>query len=686
VALLEIDNLRTRIVLPRRTVQAVDDISFQIDAGETVGLVGESGSGKSMTAASILRLLPPGGQITSGRVALDGVDLTALSDKAMNRVRGKDVGVVFQDPMTALNPTMTIGNQVAEPLLIHGTVSSDRVRARTLELLDMVGVPRPAERIDTYPHELSGGLRQRVCIAIALACEPKLLIADEPTTALDVSIQDQILSLLHSLKRELGMAILLVTHDMGVVASHADRVMVMYAGKIVETASRTELFGETRHPYTEALLKSLPRLDQDAREALYTILGTPPDLSDPAPYCRFAPRCAFATSECTGQMPELTGDRGGHQWACFHPRGLTATPAPARPLLPIAPPAEIGGPEPLMQLADVVKEFPLRAGFLQRVRGSVKAVSGVSLTLYRGEVFGLVGESGCGKSTIGRLMVALDRPDSGTIDLDGVDVTALRGRALRRRRRDLQMVFQDPYASLDPRMRVRAILAEPMIVQRLVKRRQRDERVADLLREVGLPDDSASRLPREFSGGQRQRIGFARALTVSPRLIVADEPVSALDVSIRSHLLNLMKRLQGSHDLAFVMISHDLSVVRYIADRVGVMYLGKLVEVGKTRDVYDAPAHPYTAGLLEAIPEPDPAKAAPRDRAAIRGELPSALDPPSGCRFRTRCPRAAEICAEVEPAMTAVSPATVLEESAHSVACHFPLLPVVTAQGLAGDR
>jgi oligopeptide/dipeptide ABC transporter ATP-binding protein len=683
MALLEVENLSTHLVLPRRTVQAVDGVSFRIDAGETVGLVGESGSGKTMTGSSVLRLLPDGGRIVSGSVRLDGHELTGLSEAQMSRIRGNDIGMVFQDPMTALNPTMSVGDQIAEPLLIHQNVAKARVRDRALDLLAMVGVPRPAERVHSYPHQLSGGLRQRVCIAIALACEPRLLIADEPTTALDVSIQDQILTLIERLKRELGMAVLLITHDMGVIAEHADRVLVMYAGQIIESAPRVSLFSRTRHPYTEALLAAVPTVTVGIRTALATIPGAPPDLANPAAHCRFAPRCAYATQQCSDQMPALEGDARGHAYACFHPRPAAGSgAAPARLAVQVTAredsQAAAQQREPLLVLDNVVKEFPVTGGFLGRAAGSVKAVSGVSLTIHRGETYGLVGESGCGKTTIGRLMVALEKPDTGTVTVRGREVGPVRGRARRRQRRDLQMVFQDPYASLDPRMRVQAILSEPMVIQRMFTKAERDKRVAELLQEVGLPASSGRQLPREFSGGQRQRIGFARAVSLGPRLIVADEPVSALDVSIRSQLLNLMVRLQSDHDLAFVMVSHDLSVVRYIADRVGVMYLGKLVETGPTASVYEAPAHPYTAGLLEAVPVADPAAHRARDLAAIRGELPSALNPPSGCRFRTRCPRAQEICAGVEPPMLPLE-RQVAGPSVHETACHFPLHQVAPA-------
>jgi peptide/nickel transport system ATP-binding protein len=682
--LLEVDGLRTEIRRRKDCLHPVDGISLSIGQGETVGLVGESGCGKTMTAMSIMRLLPPGGRITSGTIRLHGTDLVPLDDKQMRQVRGKDVAMVFQDPMTSLNPTMTIGRQIAGPVRVHLGLSRAAALRRAEEMLGLVGMPRPAERLDDYPHQLSGGLRQRAMIAMALACEPDVLIADEPTTALDVTIQAQILRLLEELKARLDMGLLLVTHDMGVIAGRTDRVLVMYAGRIVESADTDALFSGPRHPYTEALLGSVPKLDQDRSQELYSIPGRPPDLANPPGGCRFAARCRYATQVCRDQDPDLGGPgRGGadpqHRYACFHPRPEAAPdhgPAEARrsPGPGAEPAASSQGP--LLQLAGVHKEFPVTAGVLQRKVASVKAVSGVSFSVTAGETFGLVGESGCGKTTIGRLVATLERADRGVISFDGVDLASLSGSRLRQARRHVQLMFQDSYASLDPRMQVGASIAEPLVIQQVGNRAARAAAVGDLLDQVGLPKSSASRYPHEFSGGQRQRIGLARALALHPRLIVADEPVSALDVSIQSQVLNLMKSLQADLGLTYIVISHDLSVVRYLADRIAVMYLGKLVEIGPSTAIYAQPAHPYTAGLLGAIPVPDPARERAKQSAVIGGELPSAISPPTGCRFRTRCPRAQELCAAEEPPLQPFG-------TGHLAACHFPLQPPVASDPAA---
>ena len=665
--LLEIEGLRTEIRRRKDRVHPVDGVSLTVSQGETVGLVGESGCGKTMTAMSIMQLLPHGGRIAAGSIRLRGTDLVPLSAAQMREIRGKDIAIVFQDPMTSLNPTMTIGRQIAGPVRLHLGFSKAAAMRRAEEVLGLVGMPRPAERLTDYPHQLSGGLRQRVMIAMALACEPKLLIADEPTTALDVTIQAQILELLDDLKSRLNMGMLLVTHDMGVIAGRADRVMVMYAGRIAEAAGTDPLFSGPRHPYTEALLSSVPKLDQDREQGLYSIPGRPPDLSGLPAGCRFAARCRYAEHDCREKDPALGGPDPAHRYACFHPRPASpdgASTAPADATARRREPAADG--QPLLEMSAVHKEFGVHAGILQRRVASVKAVSGVSFSVAAGETFGLVGESGCGKTTIGRLIATLERADTGSIRLDGEDLGELSGSRLRRARRHVQLMFQDAYASLDPRMPVGASIAEPLMVQHVGTRESRAATVRDLLEKVGLPRTATTRYPHEFSGGQRQRIGLARALALSPRLIVADEPVSALDVSIQSQVLNLMKSLQADLGLTYIVISHDLSVVRYLADRIGVMYLGKLVEIGPSSALYAHPAHPYTAGLLEAIPVPDPARERAKESAAIRGELPSALDPPSGCRFRTRCPRAQDICATDEPPLRPFG-------TGHLAACHFPL-------------
>ena len=757
---LDIHDLSTHIKLTNSVVQAVGNVDMQIDAGETLGVVGESGCGKSMTGLSIMGLLPPGGSIVGGSIKLDGRELVGLKQDELRRVRGNDIAMIFQDPLTSLDPTKTIGYQVAEPVRLHRGVSKAEALHRAVEVLSLVGLPRPKERLKDYPHQLSGGLRQRVMIAMALANEPKLLIADEPTTALDVTIQAQILALLRDLKDRLGMAMLLITHDMGVIAGHSDRVNVMYAGRVVETADVHELFNRMHHPYTQALLASIPQLDQDANKALHAIPGLPPDLSHPPRGCRFAARCSRATDKCRAEEPSLAGKTYEHRFSCWHPvdgplalavigesgpdaasMGLVApdaeavaeaTPPPDKagyapefvadaPLADATaadgevpePPAAAAeetreatagrgaqgveaivlasglevtadgrlevtertvevaaangdGAVPLLQITNLVKEFPITSGVLQRKVGAVHAVSDVSFSVPAGTTFGLVGESGCGKTTIGKVIVALEKPNSGTVTLGDVNVSKLRGGELRHKRRDLQLMFQDPHSSLDPRMRVGAIIGEPLAVQHLGSKRAQRDRVFELLGEVGLPRNAVERYPHEFSGGQRQRIGLARALTLNPRLIVADEPVSALDVSIRAQVLNLMKRLQATHGLTYVVISHDLAVVKYMAERIGVMYLGKLVEVGSGQDIYERAAHPYTAGLIATIPVPKPSLERAKKDVGIRGELPSPVNPPSGCRFRTRCPFAQDLCAAEEPVLRSFGPG-------HVAACHFPL-------------
>ena len=659
--LLQIEGLRTDIRTRHRgTVHAVDGVSMSVSAGEAVGLVGESGCGKTMTGLSVVQLLPPGGHIVGGAVLFDGRDLTAASQAELRRVRGGEIGFVFQDPMSSLNPTMTVGRQIAEVVRAHQDVTWKEAYRRSHDVLGLVGMPRPSERLGDYPHQLSGGLRQRVMIAIALACSPKLLIADEPTTALDVTIQDQILRLLRDLKDKLGMGLLLITHDLGVIADHADRVVVMYAGKVVESADTKDLFAAKRHPYTEALLDSIPTRTTNREESLLSIPGLPPDLANPPPGCRFAPRCRYATAQCVGTEPPLTEEHPGHIFACFHPCGdakATIEPGPRQ--------SRRDRDTVLVEVRDLVKEFPVSSRILRRKIASVKAVSGVSFHIQLGETLGLVGESGCGKTTLGRMLVMLEKPTAGTIRFDGQALDQLKLGRRRAFRRKFQLMFQDPYSSLDPRQRVGSLIMEPLQIQGKGTHAERRQRVAQLLSDVGLPESAARQYPHHFSGGQRQRIGLARALSTQPQLLIADEPVSALDVSIQAQILNLMRDLRSQYDLTYLFISHDLSVVRYVADRIAVMYLGLIVEIGPANDIFEHPAHPYTRGLLDAIPEPDPGLRRPA-RPAVTGELPSPINPPSGCRFRTRCPKAQDVCATDAPQMRRFGPS-------HEAACHFPM-------------
>jgi peptide/nickel transport system ATP-binding protein len=670
-SLLTVNNLKVQFASRKTFATAVDDFSLTIKAGECVGLVGESGCGKTTTGLAIMRLLPGTGKIVAGNVVLDDVDLASLSEKQMQHQRGQSIALIPQDPMSSLNPTTKIGRQIGEGLRIHHGASEVEARKRALEVLEMVEMPRPAERLNQYPFELSGGLRQRVIIAMGLVCSPSILIADEPTTALDVTIQAQILDILDNLRKELGMAMLLITHDMGVIAGRTDRVVVMYAGKKAEEASTPELFHSMRHPYTQALLASMPNLENASKHKLASIAGMPPDLTKAITACRFAPRCAYATDQCRSQEPPITL-QGEHAFACFHP-----TDGP-KPVVAITQsPAEIRSSSAtkteLVRAEGLVKEFAVQGGLVRHKVGAIHAVSDVTFTLIEGETFGLVGESGCGKTTIGRMLVGLEPLTAGQIFFDGKLVSARGHKPSRVERRDRQMMFQDPYSSLDPRMKVAQILGEPLVVQRDGNKTQQMKRVYELLASVGLDRMAADRYPHEFSGGQRQRIGFARALALNPRLIVADEPVSALDVSVQAQILNLMKELQREHHLSYVMVSHDLAVIYYMADTIAVMYLGKIVEIGDAESVFRSPAHPYTQGLLDAVPVPDPSEARRRRGSQVRGELPSAVNPPSGCRFRTRCPKVQEICSVEEPPLRDFG-------ATQQAACHFPMKTPVTLE------
>ena len=669
--LLDIRDLHTDIEIRSGVVHALSGVDLHVNPGETLGIVGESGSGKTMTALSLMGLLPQGGSVSSGQIILDGQDLTKLALKEKRKLRGTKVGMIFQDPLTSLNPTMKIGLQVCEPLRVHEKLSKKEALERAVEILKRVGMPRPEVVINNYPHQLSGGMRQRVMIAMALVCKPRILIADEPTTALDVTTQMQILDLIDELRDEYKMGVILITHDLGVVAGHTDRVAVMYAGRIVETAPTKTLFTEPKHRYTSSLMAALPERALEAGTKLFSIPGAPPSLTNLPVGCRFAARCLWATDECRAGYPDLSGD-DSHTFSCFHPvQEGDESPAVLQAKLDSGKPEDAVDAAPqishevLLDVKEASREYESAgSGFFKRNKGVVSAVDRVSISVKKGETYGLVGESGCGKSTVGRLIAGLEPPSGGAIELDGRDLATLKGRDAVRIHRDVQMMFQDSYAAMDPRMRIDQILAEPMSIQKTGNARQIAERIMEILEQVGLTEEILDRYPHEFSGGQLQRIGFARSLTLAPDLIVADEPVSALDVSVQAQVLNLMKDLQQELGLSYLFISHDLAVVQYMADRIGVMYLGRIVEEGPAYEVVKNPKHPYTKALIDSIPVPDPEFKHDESAIKLTGEPPSAVNPPEGCRFRPRCPFAGEEC-KVQPMLT---------DETHRVACHHPLL------------
>jgi peptide/nickel transport system ATP-binding protein len=661
--ILEIDDLHVHFVTSHGTVRAVEGVTYAVRAGEMVAIVGESGSGKSVSALAVMRLLPPNtARILKGSVRFEGRSLLELGDEEMRKIRGRDISMIFQEPMTSLNPVLTIGLQIKEPLLIHMGMNEAQATARAIELLTLVGITDPASRLAQYPHQLSGGMRQRVMIAIGLACNPKLLIADEPTTALDVTIQAQILELMKDLSRRLGVAIVIITHNLGIVARYADRVNVMYAARLVESGTAEVVFGHPLHPYARGLLSAVPRLDRGRSTKLATIDGSPPNLLNPPEGCRFRPRCRFALPVCE-KLPELLEVEPGHLAACHRSAELDAIDRPEAAAAEEAALAVQGGTgDPILDIRHASKFFPVGGGFLRGESKLVRAVNDVSLSVQPGETLGLVGESGCGKSTLGRLVLRLEDPTAGEILFEGLDLAPLGRRQMTEVRRKMQVIFQDPYSSLNPRMTVGQIIGEPMRVHNILPKDKIDDRVAELLQLVGLFPYMALRYPHELSGGQRQRVGIARALAVNPEVIVCDEAVSALDVSIQGQVINLLEDLQRKLGLTYLFIAHDLAVVRHISTRVAVMYLGRIVELADSGELFANPKHPYTQALLAAAPIPDPAIERARPRTIIKGELPSPLNPPSGCVFHPRCPLATEDCKKAVPAQRELGPG-------HMVAC-----------------
>ena len=675
---LEVTDLAVTFPSEGGIVRAVRGVSYQVRRGEVLGIVGESGSGKSVTATAVLGLLPESAHVT-GSVKLDGRELLTLDDKQMSKIRVKELAMVFQDPLSALTPVFTIGTQIIEALQIHQNIGKAQARKRAVELLDLVGIPDPNRRVDNFPHEFSGGMCQRAMIAQSIANDPAVIIADEPTTALDVTIQAQILDVLKTAKEATGAAIVMITHDLGVVAGFADRVMVMYAGKPVETGVVDHIYYEPRMPYTIGLLGSIPRLDDVDRKALTPIEGNPPSLGALPKGCPFAARCPIAVEICRDVEPQLAAAGSDvHQAACHRSGELVAGvlavdevyPVPEIPEAPIAGIPRDQRPA-VLEVEGLHKHFPLTAGAIaKRKIGEVRAVDGIDLEIRSGETVSLVGESGCGKTTTLLQLLELVPPQQGRIVVLGKDTAELGKHSRRDLRRDVQVVFQDPMASLDPRMPVGAILAEPLRSFGW-SRDKVGPRITELLKLVGLEPAHASRFPSEFSGGQRQRIGIARALALEPKLVILDEPVSALDVSIQAGVINLLEELKAKLNLSYLFVAHDLSVVRHTSDRVAVMYLGRIVEVGDVHAIFDSPSHPYTQALLSAIPIPDPRKERDRERILLDGDLPSPTNIPTGCRFRNRCPKFKTLGEADRAQCVGEDPQLHDLDGDHRAACHF---------------
>lgn len=700
---LDIRDLQVSFRSIAGTTRAVNGVSLDVRSGEIVGLVGESGCGKSVTIRSIVGLVPsPPALFESGEIWLRtrrglAETLSLHKDmKALRQIRGRDVSMIFQEPMRSVHPMMTIGKQITEGILEHEVVDPAEAYDRTVEMLDLVGLPNPAGQMGRYAHELSGGMRQRALIALALVCHPQLLLADEPTTALDVTIQAQILDLIRDLRERMSMSVLVITHNMGVVANLADRISVMYLGKIMETGTVEEVFKEPAHPYTQGLLASMPSLYSQPKTRLQSLRGVVPELALVPKGCVFADRCPHVMPKCD-ETPPVVELRADHSAACWLFDDVGESPGPdarttltslsadekqddsvqsaeAVPLFKSdqasdAAQTQVADSDAVqLQIENVALHYPILRGLLRRQVGTVRAVDGVDLAIRQGETLGLVGESGCGKTSVGRLVTRLVEPSAGRIRFgtDGhlEEITHISQKEMKRVRRSMGMVFQDPLSSLNARMNVRNIVGEPLMLHQMARGRAVDDRVGELLELVGLRAAHQSRFPHAFSGGQRQRIAIARALATEPSFLVADEPVSALDVSVQAQILNLLLSLQERLNLSMLFIAHDIAVVRHVSDRIAVMYLGKIVELGSASEICDRPVHPYTEALLASIPLPIPELETQREMPT--GELPDPANPPTGCRFHTRCPYSQPICAQEEPLLRPIADAV-----DHFGACHF---------------
>ena len=676
MTVLHVNNLKTWFQTSDATAKAVDGVSFMIDKGKTLAIVGESGCGKTVLATSVMRLFRRSGvSHPTGQILFRNQDLLTFSEAEMQAVRGRHIAMIFQEPMAALNPVMKIADQIAEPMIKHLKASPDAARRRALELLEQLGVPAPDRVMDTWPHTLSGGMRQRVAIAMALSCKPDILIADEPTTALDVTVQAQILRIIKDLQKSMGMATILITHDLGVVNEIADDVMVMYSGRMIEKGTVDKVLFSPKHPYTEKLIAAVPAVDKP-KQKLAAIEGQVQPATTSFPGCRFADRCEHVTDRCrSGEHPAIFS-ADGHDVACYlfdQSNPLTRRRVTSEKKTLLASKSTPAGQAPILEVKDLKTWFPVQAGILRRTVANVKAVDDISFTVHPGQTLAIVGESGCGKSTLGQSILRLVKATSGTAHLHGEPTNILEAnrRELQLMRRQMQIIFQDPFASLNPRFSVREIIDEGLqIHEKKLSAEERDQRISDVLQEVGLNAESRFRYPHEFSGGQRQRIAIARAIVLRPKILVLDEATSALDVSIQAQVLNLLQDIQAKYQLAYIFITHNLGVVRYVADHVAVMYLGKILEYGAADDILTNPRHPYTQKLLGSVPQIKKGATLPEP---LMGDVPSPMNPPSGCQFHPRCPLKKKMDTTGKDASPCAGKLPDLKEKGPNlIRCHFP--------------